>query len=79
MRNLGIGTVCFAGEQAYHGLQSEVGTGGCLFEVAGLFANSNFYLKGIEGCVYPLNPPKKINRVLEKIYMDTIQLPQISL
>ena len=78
LKNSGIKTACLAGEQAWYGTQGEIGTGACLWQIANSFAESNFNIKGVHGCIYPPNPPNRPNKVLKEIYTDTIQIPEIS-
>lgn len=71
LKKSGISTLCFAGEQAHKGMS---GTGGCLIEMASYFKDE-FDIKGVEGCVYPLNPPNTPNTIQRELYFDTIPIP----
>lgn len=66
-----ISTLCFAGEVAHKGI---IGSRGCLIEIASYFADE-FDIKGVKGCVYPLNPPKAPNAIQRELYFDTIIFP----
>lgn len=67
----GIKTLCFAGEVAHKGIS---GTGGCVIGTASYFVDK-FDIKGVEGCVYPLNPPRVPNAIQTELYFDTIPIP----
>jgi len=75
MKDSGITTLCCAGEMAWKGLSLGYGTNGCLSEMAKTFIK-NFDIKGVEGCVYPSNPPKEPNEILQELYFDTVPIPQ---
>ena len=76
MQNSGITKLCCAGEMAWKGSGLGFGTNGCLGELAENFAQY-FDIKGIDGCVYPLHPPKQPNETLHELFSDTIPIPQL--
>jgi hypothetical protein len=70
LKDLGISTICCAGESAYNW----PGDGGCLNGMAGNFSK-DFDLKGIKGCIYPLKPPPVLGAVTQELYYDQIPIP----
>ncbi len=69
----GINTLAFAGEVAHKGFS---GTGGCLTGIAKYFMEE-FDVKGIEGCVYPLDHLKHSSAIQKELYFDTIPIPTL--
>lgn len=72
LKQNGIQTICFAGEQVYKGENWS----GCLSGIVSLF-NNQFEIAGVDGCVYPLLPPKHPSSLESQLYDHTIPIPLI--
>ena len=71
LQQFGIQTICFAGEQVYKG---DGWSTGCLIEIVSYFSDY-FDIAGVEGCMYPLLPPKHPNAVERQLYEHTVPIP----
>lgn len=76
MQNSGITKLCCSGETAWKESTSDYGLNGCLGAMAEDFME-HFDIQGVDGCVYPLHPPKQPNEILNELYYDTIPIPQL--
>ena len=62
-----IRNVFVGGEWAYYN-----GCIGCLGEMVRIFSLKRISVSPLAGCIYPLNPPQKMNRILERIYSNPV-------
>lgn len=65
----GIKNLFVGGEWAYYN-----GCIGCLGEMVRIFSLKRISTSPIAGCVYPLNPPQKMNKLLERLYSSAVVL-----
>lgn len=72
LKRHGIQTICFAGELVYKG---DGRSTGCVLNVVSYFS-PHFDIAGVEGCMYPLPPPKHPNDIERQLYTHTVPIPQ---
>lgn len=65
----GIKRIFVGGEWAYYN-----GCIGCLGEMVRILSLKQIPVSPIAGCVYPLNPPQKMNKLLERVYNNAVVL-----